>query len=116
FTKDDQRYHLVFDSVGKAGWGMCRHLVAKHGWFMATEFGNRFENVTAPVITMRSAQRASFPVPRRTRQHVKFIASLLAAGEFTPVHDRTYDLDDIVEAYRYVDAGLKTGNVALRMG
>ena len=47
---------------------------------------------------------------------MKLIASLLASGDFTPVHDRSYDLDEIVEAYRYVDAGLKTGNVGLRVG
>ncbi|MEO0495592.1 MAG: NAD(P)-dependent alcohol dehydrogenase [Actinomycetota bacterium] len=116
FTRDEGRYHLVFDSVGKAGWQTCRHLVAEHGWFMATEFGDRFENVTAPLMTMRSAQRAAFPIPSRTRQHVKLVASLLASGDFTPVHDRTYDMDDIVEAYRYVESGTKTGNVALRMG
>lgn len=83
---------------------------------MATEFGDRFENLIAPVTTMWSSRRASFPIPRRARQHVRLIASLLASGAFAPVHDRTYDLDDIVEAYRYVDAGLKTGNVALRVG
>ena len=29
--------------------------------------------------------------------------------------DRTYDLDEIVEASRYVEAGQKTGNVVLRV-
>ena len=116
FTTDDRRYHLVFDAVGKAGWNRSKGLVADRGWFMATEFGDRFENLLAPALTVWSSKRALFPVPRRTRQHVKYIASLLASGEFAPVHDRTFDLGDIVEAYRYVDAGLKTGNVGLRVG
>ncbi len=115
FTADDRRYHLVFDAVGKAGWSRCRHLVADRGWFMASELGDRFENVIAPALTIWSSRRALFPLPRRARQHVKLVASLLASGDFTPVHDRTYDLDDIVEAYRYVDSGTKTGNVALRV-
>jgi len=32
------------------------------------------------------------------------------------VIDRTYDLDEIVEAHRYVDTGRKRGNVVLRIG
>ena len=30
--------------------------------------------------------------------------------------DRTYDLDEVVEATRYVETGQKTGNVVLRVG
>ena len=67
------------------------------------------------MITMRSSRRAAFPVPRKTREHIKFIASLLASGDFDPVHDTTFELDDIVEAYRYIETGQKTGNVALRV-
>ncbi len=115
FTATERRFHLVFDAVGKAGWRRCKGLVADRGWFVATDFGDRFENVIAPAMTVWSRRRASFPLPRRTRQHVKLIASLLASGDFTPVHDTTYDLDDIAEAYRYVDSGRKTGNVALRI-
>lgn len=37
------------------------------------------------------------------------------SGRFHAVVDRTYDLADIVEAHRYVDAGHKRGNVVLRV-
>ena len=30
--------------------------------------------------------------------------------------DRTYALDDVVEATRYVESGQKTGNVVVRIG
>jgi NADPH:quinone reductase-like Zn-dependent oxidoreductase len=36
-------------------------------------------------------------------------------GTYRPVIDRTYDLDEIVEATRYVETGQKTGNVVLRV-
>jgi NADPH:quinone reductase-like Zn-dependent oxidoreductase len=37
-------------------------------------------------------------------------------GDFKPVIDRRYRLDEIVEAYRYVEAGMKVGNVLLEIG
>jgi len=38
---------------------------------------------------------------------------LLASGAFTPVVDRRYPLDAIVDAYRYVETGEKIGNVVI---
>ena len=37
------------------------------------------------------------------------------AGEIAPVIDRTYGLEDIVEAHRYVDTGRKRGSVVVRI-
>jgi NADPH:quinone reductase-like Zn-dependent oxidoreductase len=38
---------------------------------------------------------------------------LLASGAFRPLVDRTYPLDEIVEAYRYVETGQKLGSVVI---
>jgi len=40
---------------------------------------------------------------------------LIESGEFRPVIDRTYPLDQIVEAYWHVEAGQKTGNVVISL-
>lgn len=41
------------------------------------------------------------------------LQGLMASGAFRPVIDRRYRLDEIVEAYRYVETGNKTGNVVI---
>ena len=38
------------------------------------------------------------------------------AGAYRPAIDRTYPLDEIVEAARFVETGQKSGNVVLRVG
>ena len=44
---------------------------------------------------------------------MRYLRDRIEAGEFQPVIDRTYTLDDIVEAYRYVDTEQKVGNVVI---
>ena len=44
---------------------------------------------------------------------IAVLGGLAAKGDIGPVIDRTYALDDIVDAHRYVDTGHKRGNVVL---
>jgi NADPH:quinone reductase-like Zn-dependent oxidoreductase len=44
---------------------------------------------------------------------VRQFQELLASGAFRPLVDRTYPLDEIVEAYRYVETGQKLGSVVI---
>jgi NADPH:quinone reductase-like Zn-dependent oxidoreductase len=48
-------------------------------------------------------------------EDVLTLERLLAAGEYRPVIDRTYRLEDVVEAHRYVETRQKTGNVVLSL-
>jgi NADPH:quinone reductase-like Zn-dependent oxidoreductase len=53
---------------------------------------------------------------RYRREDLQLVKELVEAGTYRPLIDRTYDLNEIVEAARYVEAGQKTGNVVLRIG
>ncbi len=55
-----------------------------------------------------------FPIPpKHDRAMVEYFRGLLESGSFRPVIDRRYPLDQIVEAYRYVESGQKIGNVLI---
>ena len=51
--------------------------------------------------------------PKLRREDLVLLGELATKGEIRPVIDRTYALDDIVEAHRYVDNGHKRGNVVV---
>jgi NADPH:quinone reductase-like Zn-dependent oxidoreductase len=44
---------------------------------------------------------------------VRYFKGLMESGEFKPLIDRRYPLDQIVDAYRYVETGQKIGNVVI---
>ena len=88
FTDRPERYDLIFDAVGKrksaAALRRCRRVLAPGG----------------ACVSVR-------------REGLVSLGTLASNGEIRPVIDRTYALDDIVDAHRYVDAGHKRGNVII---
>jgi NADPH:quinone reductase-like Zn-dependent oxidoreductase len=62
-----------------------------------------------------SKQRVLSGMIKTRKQDIDLIAELLAAGVLTPLIDRSYSLDEIREAHRYVESGRKRGNVVLEI-
>ena len=61
------------------------------------------------------SKRARLAIGRYRTEDLLLVKELVEAGKYRPVIDRTYALDEVVEATRYVETGQKTGNVVLRV-
>jgi NADPH:quinone reductase-like Zn-dependent oxidoreductase len=118
FTKDEQKYVLVFDAVGKSSFFKCKHLLQPGGIFISSDLGYMAQNIFLPLLIplikpMIGNKKTVFPIPRDIRGSVLLVKSLIEQGEFKAVIDREYPFDRIVEAYKYVEKGQKTGNVVI---
>lgn len=111
FTADEERYDLVFDAVGKYSFAHCRRLLRDKAIFTSSA---GLENIFLALITSLSAgKRVIFPVPENLMSNLSFIRDLVESGNFRPVIDKKYTLDQIAEAYRYVGSGEKIGSVII---
>ena len=116
FTKTENKFHFIFDAVGKSSFKQCKPLLTKEGVYISTELGKNAENVFFALTTpIWGGKKVLFPIPTINKADVIFLKELVEKGEYKPVIDRQYKLDQIVEAYKYVETGQKTGNVVIRI-
>ena len=116
FTTSGQDYDFVFDAVGKSSFGACKKLLKPGGIYCSTDLGFLAQNPFLALWTSRfGSKKVIFPIPRTSREDMIFLKELIEAGQFKAVVDRSYPLEQVAEAYQYVETGQKTGNVVIHV-
>ena len=90
FTKKQDKYDIVYDAVMKSKASKCRKILKSNGVFLN-----------------------NYRLPKTKEEDLLFLKDLIEKNKLKPVMDRTYSIEEIVEAHRYVDKGHKKGNVAV---
>jgi NADPH:quinone reductase-like Zn-dependent oxidoreductase len=95
FTNRGELYDFIFDAVGKRKSSklkvQCKTALTPNGKYLSVDDGS----------------------PKLQSEDLLFLKELVEAGKIKPVIDRSYPLERIVEAHRYVDLGHKKGNVVI---
>ena len=116
FTKNGRTYDVIFDAVGKHSFRRCRRSLNPGGIYISMDLGFMYHVPFLALATkLIGSKRATLGIGRYRKEDLALIKQLVEAGKYRPVIDRTYSLDEIVEAVRYVENGQKTGNVVLRV-
>ncbi len=114
FTRNGETYDVIFDAVGKHSFRRCRRSLKRRGIYISTDGGFLWH---VPVLALLTRwigdKRVKMGIARYTKKDVLFLKELIEAGKYRAVIDRSYPLEDVVEATKYVETGQKTGNVVL---
>lgn len=112
FTKNGETYDVVYDAVGKHSFRRCKGSLKSGGVYLPTD---GLRNVALWLLHKRLGdKKVVFALPPRMRKEdIVFLKELIEADEYRPVIDRTYPLEDVVDAHRYVETQQKVGNVVL---
>ena len=88
-------YDVIFDAVDKISTSYGKTALKKNGIYLNV---NKSSNGLKP-----------------SAKDLNFLKELMESGNLKSVIDRTYKLDEIVEAHRYVERGHKKGNVVIKI-
>ncbi len=117
FTKNGERYDVVFDAVGKNSFRRCRRSVKRGGIYIETDLGFMWHVPALALLTRLThrlgGRRVTMPIPKYAPEEIVALKGMIEAGTYRAVIDRAYPLDQIVEATTYVETGQKTGNVVI---
>ena len=118
FTKSGQTYDIIFNTVGKSSFSRCKRSLTQTGVYLSTV-------TPTPVFLLQmlwtskiGSKKAMFVAAalRESSEKTKdlnFLKELIEDGKIKSVIDRRYPLEQIAEAYRYVEKGHKKGNVVI---
>jgi NADPH:quinone reductase-like Zn-dependent oxidoreductase len=90
FTQNGETYDVIFDTVRKISLARCKSSLKENGVFLSS----------------------SASTEEKT-ENLVYLKDLIEAGKLKAVIDRSYPLEQVPEAHRYVDKGHKKGNVVI---
>ncbi len=117
FTKSGETYDIVFDTVGKTSFSRCKNSLKDGGIFLEVA-------LTALIIPQMlwtsifggKKAKIAFTGLRSASDRTKdlvFIKELIEKGQLKSIIDKTYPLEQMAKAHRYVETGRKKGNVVI---
>lgn len=118
FTQNKNSYDLIYDTVGSRSFEECKHALTENGCYASPVLGMPLIGqmmVTSLFGNKKAKFSATGSLPKEEiKRLLQILLDIIKAGHFVAPVDRTYNLEQVVEAHSYVDKGRKKGNVVLK--
>jgi len=112
FTDGSEYYDVIFDVVRNTPSGRMVRLLTENGCLLTANPGFR-QLVGAYWACRGSKKRVVFGTSSGTSEDLAHLRDLVEAGRLRPVIDRSFPLEQMVEAHRYAETGEKIGNIVV---
>jgi len=115
FTQSGETYDIIFDIVvGKTSFSDCRNSLNENGLYLAVAGGLK-EAIQMLWTSVIGSKKVIFGggIAAERKENLLIIKELIEAGKLKAVIDRSYPLEQIAEAHRYVETGHQKGNVVI---
>ncbi len=114
FTQSGETYDAIFDAVGKLSISGSMKALKDGGVFLDAVHMLR-RSIQAKFASKKNNKRILGDTATGLVEDLVYFKELIEAGHLKPVIDRTYPLEEIVEATRYVETGRKKGNLVITL-
>ena len=120
FTRSDRRYDLLLDVAGSRSWRACKRVLKPHATLVivGAPKGSRLMGplshmVKVRLAAVRSSRKVVFFIAKFNKPDMDVLRELMESGKMTPVVDRTYELGEIADAFRYLGEGHAQGKIVI---
>lgn len=112
YTKRSESYDLIIDVVGRRGVPRRLKLLKPDGYYFLAYAG--LSHILLSLWTsLTSKKKFKIEASSQTKEDLLFIKELIETGKLKTIVDRSFSLEQVPEAHRYVEAGGKKGNVVI---
>jgi NADPH:quinone reductase-like Zn-dependent oxidoreductase len=113
FTKSDETYDIIFDTIGKTSVSRSKRSLKKNGFYLFATFGlPLLVQILWLKLTSNKKVGPLGVVEERTEDLI-FLKKLIEAKEIKSIVDKCYPMEQAADAHRYVESGQKKGNVII---
>jgi NADPH:quinone reductase-like Zn-dependent oxidoreductase len=115
FTQNGETYDLIFDVLGKSSFSRCKSSLKQNGRYLLASFKMKqlWQMAWSSMVGGKKVICALAPGGTEDLMAVK---SLIEAGKIKAVIDRSFPLEQMAEAHRYIENGHKKGHVVITVG
>jgi len=112
FTRNGETYDLVFDILGKTSFSRCKNSLKPNGIYLLASF--KMKQLFQMLWTsMLGGKKVICALSGENPEDLIFIKGLIEVGKIKAIIDRSYPMEQIADAHRYVETGQKKGNVVI---
>ena len=112
FTRSGKKYDIIFDVVGKISHRRASRLLKPGGLYITA-----IPQITRILISawgnLTTSKRFKTGLTSGKIENLERMRDLLQEGKIKTFIDRTYRLEELVEAQRYIESGQKRGNIVM---
>src|SRR5256714_5511269 len=122
FTKSAERYDVMLDNVGNHSLSECRGVLTPKGKYVLIGGGGASDQgflgglgkaLWAMVFSKFVNQQMGMMMADANHNDLTVLADMMQSGKLKPGIDRTYKLDQVPDAIRYVEQGHARGKVVI---
>ncbi len=90
YSESNEKFDIIFDAVGKTTKSTAKKVLKNGGRFVSVKM-----------------------LTKEKDEHLTLIKDMAEEGKLKPFIDKTFRLDELIEAHKYVETGRKRGNVII---
>jgi len=114
FTRNGETYDVIFDVIDKSPYLRSMKSLKEKGRYLLVN--TKPSNMLLPLWSRwTSSKKVICELARVTSEDFDSVREFIESGQVKTVIDRSYSLDQIVDAHRYVDTKQKAGNVVIKV-